>query len=68
MNQNIDCKKLYNVTEVGKMLGIGKGKVYDLIKNGYLTAMNLGGLKVRKETVEVFLAKYEGYNFNNKIP
>lgn len=68
MNQSIDSKKLYNVTEVGKMLGIGKAKVYTLIKDGFLSAMNLGGLKVRKETVDAFLLKYEGYNFNDKIP
>lgn len=65
MNKNIEQKKLYSVVEVGKLLGIGKVKVYSLIKDGYLTAMNLGGLKVRKETIELFLEKYEGHDFKN---
>ena len=53
-------KKLYSVAEVGKILGIGKARVYKLIKDGYLPAMNLGGLKVRRETIDDFLNKYDG--------
>ena len=52
-------KKLYSVAEVGKNLGIGKARVYKLIKDGNLPAMNLGGLKVRKEALEDFLDGYE---------
>lgn len=52
-------KKLYSVAEVGKILGIGKARVYKLIKDGNLPAMNLGGLKVRKEALEDFLDGYE---------
>lgn len=54
-----EYKKLYSVVEVGKILGIGKARVYKLIKDGYLPAMNLGGLKVRKEALEDFLDGYE---------
>lgn len=69
MNKDITNKKLLNVTEVGKVLGIGKIKVYDLIRSGFLPALNLGGLKVRQETIDDFLIKYEGYNLSdiNKI-
>lgn len=52
-------KKLYSVVEVGKILGIGKARVYKLIKDGRLPAMNLGGLKIRKEALEDFLDGYE---------
>lgn len=52
-------KKLYSVAEVGKILGIGKARVYKLIKDGNLPAMNLGGLNVRKEALEDFLDCYE---------
>lgn len=55
--QEIEYKKLFNVTEVAKMLGIGKAKVYELIKSGQLPALNLGGLKVRKEAIDEFLDK-----------
>ncbi len=54
-----EYKKLYSVAEVGKILGIGKARVYKLIKDGNLPAMNLGGLKVRKEALEDFLDGYE---------
>ena len=52
-------KKLYSVVEVGKILGIGKARVYKLIKDGRLPAMNLGGLKIRKEALDNFLDGYE---------
>ena len=52
-------KKLYSVVEVGKILGIGKARVYKLIKDGRLSAMNLGGLKIRKEALDNFLDSYE---------
>ena len=60
-------KKLYNVTQISKMLGIGKAKVYSLIREGLLPALNLGGLKVRNETLDAFLGRYEGCNITNKI-
>lgn len=41
------------------MLGIGKAKVYELINNGQLPALKLGGLKVRSEAIDEFLEKYE---------
>ena len=42
------------------MLGIGKAKVYELINSGKLSALNLGGLKVRKVAIDKFLDNYEG--------
>ncbi len=57
-NQTI-VKRLYSVIEVSKMLGIGKAKVYELINNGQLPALKLGGLKVRSEAIDEFLEKCE---------
>ena len=54
-----------SVIETGKVLGIGKIKVYELIKGGFLPALNLGGLKVRKESIDEFLSKYEGYDLTD---
>lgn len=65
MEQDLNNKKLLNVIETGKVLGIGKIKVYELIKGGFLPALNLGGLKIRRETIDEFLAKYEGYDFSD---
>lgn len=58
-----EIKRLYSVSEVSRLLGIGKARAYKLIKDGYLRAMNLGGLKVRKEALEEFLDKYDGFDF-----
>ena len=54
-------KKLYSVVVLGKILGIGKARVYKLIKDGRLSAMNLGGLKIRKEALDNFLDSYESF-------
>lgn len=56
---------LYTVMEVSKILRIGKNKVYELIELDLLPALNLGGLKVRKESLEKFLADYEGYDLSD---
>lgn len=58
-------KKLYNVTEAGKLLGIGKAKVYELIKHGYLPALDLGGLKISEAAIDNFISKYNGHSFKN---
>lgn len=58
-------KILFTVAEVGKMLGIGKPKVYELIKNGYLPALKLGGLKIKKSTIDKFLSEYENFDFTD---
>lgn len=65
MEKDFSTKKLFTVIETGKLLGIGRIKVYELIKGGYLPALNLGGLKIRKETIDEFLSKYEGYDFSD---
>ena len=60
-NIQFENKKLFSVVEVGKILGIGKARVYKLIKDGRLSAMNLGGLKIRKEALDNFLDSYESF-------
>ena len=58
-------KKLYNVIETGKLLGIGKAKVYELIKHGYLPALDLGGLKISAVAIDSFITTYSGHSFKN---
>jgi len=50
---------LYTVKEVSKILKSNQNYVYTLIKKGYLPALNLGSLKVRKESLIQFLEKYD---------
>lgn len=56
---------MFNVTETGKILGIGKAKVYELINNKYLLAMDLGGLKIPNEEIDRFIKTYSGYSFKD---
>lgn len=58
-------KKLYNVTEAGKLLGIGKAKVYELINNNYLKALDIGGLKIPNAEIDRFIENYTGYTFKD---
>ena len=60
-----DDKMLYTVKDVSITLGVNIHVVYNLIKKGLLPAMKLGSLKVRKQTLEAFLEKYEGMDLTN---
>lgn len=60
-------KLVYSVNETGKMLGIGKIRVYQLIKAGVLPAINIGGLKIRKTAIDDFLNQYEGYSLKDVL-
>lgn len=63
-------QQIYTVKEVSKILKVNVHKVYDLIKVGLLPALKLGSLKVREESLNEFIAKYDGYDltdFNNPV-
>ena len=63
-------QQIYTVKEVSKILKVNVHKVYDLIKSGLLPALKLGSLKVREESLNEFIAKYDGYDltdFNNPV-
>lgn len=52
--------KLYTVKEVAKIMKVNVHRVYDLIRVGLLPALKLGSIKIRKESLEEFLRKYDG--------
>lgn len=58
-------KRLYSVDEARKILGIGKTKIYDLIRNGYIKALDLGGMKISAEEIDRFINQYSGYSFKD---
>ncbi len=53
---------LYTVQEVAKILKCNTAMVYKLRKAGLLPFLKLGQYKCRRETLEEFLRKYEGYD------
>lgn len=58
-------KMLYTVKDAAKALQVNTDCVYELIKKGYLRAMKLRQYKIRKSTLEEFLAKYDGYDLSD---
>lgn len=56
---------LYTVPEVAKILKCNAARVYALNKAGLLPFLKLGQLKCRREALEEFLRKYEGYDVSD---
>lgn len=45
---------IYTVKEVATLLHSSPNYIYNLIEKGYLPAIKLGSIKVRKEALETF--------------
>ena len=58
-------KLLYTVKEVSELLHTNQAYVYSLIKAGLLPVLKLGSYKVRKESLNHFLEKFEGKDLTN---
>lgn len=56
---------LYTVKQVSKLLQTDEPTVRKLISKGYIRALKLGRLKVRKIEVERFLKEAEGKDFTD---
>ena len=56
---------LLTVREVAERLKVNRNKVYELIKHGYLPALDLGGLKISDAAIDSFISKYNGHSFKN---
>ena len=56
---------LYTVKEAAKIMKVNVHRVYDLIRVGLLPALKLGSIKIRKESLEEFLKKYDGMDLTD---
>lgn len=56
---------IFTVPEVAKILKVEQCTVRNLIKKGYLQALKLGRLKVRKVEIERFLTWAQGKDLTN---
>lgn len=56
---------LYTVKEVAALLKTNVDYVHKLRKAGLLPFLKLGSYKCRKQALDEFLAKYEGYDLTN---
>lgn len=48
MEKSKNNLKLYSVKEASALLGIGKNRMYDLIKSGVIKVLKVGGIKIRE--------------------
>ena len=58
-------KLLYTVKEVSELLHTNTTYVYKLIKAELLPVLKLGSYKVRRESLNKFIADYEGKDLTN---
>lgn len=58
-------KMLYTIAEAAEVLMCNPGTVYKLRNAGLLPFLKLGRLKCRREALEDFLKKYEGYDITD---
>ena len=56
---------LYSVNDVVKLMKVGKNRIYDLIHAGLLPVLKIGGMKIRKKSLEDFLEQYEGCDLSD---
>lgn len=56
---------LFTVKEVSQLLKCNVDTVHKLRKSGVLPFLKLGQYKVRKQTLDEFLKKYEGKDVTN---
>lgn len=57
--------QLFTVKEVAKKLRVNSNAVYELIKNGHLSALKLGMLKITSTELERFFKYAEGKDFTD---
>lgn len=58
-------EQLYTVKEVAEILKCNANYVYSLMNNGLLNYIVIGRRKVRKSTLENFIAQYEGFDITD---
>lgn len=56
---------LYTVKEVSQILKVNVDAVHRLRKSGLLPFLKLGQYKVRRQALEDFLEKWEGYDLTD---
>lgn len=57
--------ELCTVKEAAEIMRVNVHRVYDLIRAGLLPALKLGSIKIRKESLEEFLKKYDGMDLTD---
>lgn len=64
-DNNLHNEILLTVPQVAKLIHTDIGKTRTLIKKGYIKALKLGELKVRRDEIDRFLKDAEGRDFSD---
>ena len=56
---------LLNVEETAKLLGTNKNFTYELMNAGLLPYLKMKSKKVRRESINEFLKKYDGWDLSD---
>ena len=64
-NHSTPDRVVYTVKEVSILLRTNPAFVYRLIDLGLLPALKLGSIRVRKDALDGFLRRYEGYDLSD---
>ena len=56
---------VYTVKEVSILLHTNPAYIYRIIDLGLLPALKLGSIRVRKDALDGFLRRYEGYDLSD---
>lgn len=65
MDNEQNCTVVYTVKQVSQILHTNISFVYKMISMGVLPAIKLGSLRVRKDALDEFLLRYEGYDLSD---
>ena len=62
-------KMLYTVLEAKEMMGIGRNRLYDLIKENKIKSIKVGThIKITKESIDDFMSRLEDAGSIENLP
>lgn len=61
----LDREIILTVPQAAQLIHTNQQRVRNLIKAGYIKALKLGELKIRRQEIDRFLKEAEGYDLND---
>jgi excisionase family DNA binding protein len=61
---------LYRISQVAALLGLGESKIYQLVKDGELKAVRIGGSRIRipHKSIEDYITSLEPVRITDEVP
>lgn len=61
----LDREIILTIPQAAQLIHTNQQRVRNLIKAGYIKALKLGELKIRRQEIDRFLKEAEGYDLND---